>query len=156
MPFATDRLRITAWAEELTSAIAADDVLQRVAVLIHDSEATGLRFVTDRCGIRDSLDRPVPIESVVPLDGSICGRVFRTGIPALLPDVSMDPDYLSFGAGRNRSELAVPIVVRGRPVGVVNVEAPWVGAFGIAELDRVRQRIGEAVGSFPVPSVEPG
>jgi GAF domain-containing protein len=150
MPLAIDRAGITAWANDLTDAIVAGSEFQQVAVLIHETAANGLRLVTQRwAGSRD-LALLVPGEWVVPLTGSICGRVYRTGIPALASDVALDPDYLSFSGGRTKSELTVPIVIAGETVGVVNIEAPFVSAFGIADLELVRRRIGEAAPSFPV------
>jgi putative methionine-R-sulfoxide reductase with GAF domain len=147
---ASERAGITAWAEDLTEALAADHEFQQVGVLIHDAEANGLRLVTQRWAGSDDLGLLVAGEWVVPLTGSICGRVYRTGIPALASDVALDPDFLSFSGGRTRSELTVPIVVAGVIVGVVNIEAPFVSAFGIADLELVRSRIREAVPDYPV------
>lgn len=150
MPLAHDMAEVSAWAEELTAAIEADHQFQQVSVLIHDADANGLRLVTQRWAGNGDLGLLVPGEWVVPLVGSICGRVFRTGIPALVSDVALDPDYLSFSGGRTKSELAVPIVVEGTAVGVVNIEAPFVSAFGIADLELVRGRIEVAGRTFPV------
>jgi diguanylate cyclase (GGDEF)-like protein/PAS domain S-box-containing protein len=52
----------------------------------------------------------------------IIGRVLRTGEPALVPDVSMDPDYLSASPDVT-SEIAVPLVADGETVGVLNIES---------------------------------
>lgn len=148
-PLASDRAGIAAWAEDLTDAIAADHQFQQVAVLIHDPDADGLRLVTQRWASSQDLGLLVAGEWVVPLVGSICGRVYRTGIPALASDVALDPDFLSFSGGRTRSELTVPIVIDGATIGVVNLEAPFVSAFGIADLEVVRARIREAAPAFP-------
>jgi putative methionine-R-sulfoxide reductase with GAF domain len=150
MPLAHDMAGVSAWAEALTVAIEADHQFQQVSVLIHDADANGLRLVTQRWAGNGDLGLLVPGQWVVPLVGSICGRVFRTGIPALVSDVALDPDYLSFSGGRTKSELAVPIVVEVTTVGVVNIEAPFVSAFGIADLELVRGRIEVAVRTFPV------
>ena len=150
MPHPSDDAGISAWAERLTVAIAANHEFQQIAVLIYDAEANGLRLVTQRFGAGRDLGLLVPGEWVVPLEGSICGRVYRTGTAALCSDISLDPDYLSFSGGWTKSELAVPVVVGGQTVGVVNLEAPWVSAFGIADLDVVRRHIDEAVEDFPL------
>jgi diguanylate cyclase (GGDEF)-like protein/PAS domain S-box-containing protein len=52
----------------------------------------------------------------------IIGRVLRTGEPALVPDVSTDPDYLSASPDVT-SEIAVPLVTDGETVGVLNIES---------------------------------
>lgn len=58
----------------------------------------------------------------------ITGRVARTGIPALVPDVTQDPDYLEAEPG-TRSELAVPMKIENRVIGVLNAESPRLNAF---------------------------
>jgi GAF domain-containing protein len=150
VPLAINETGISVWADELAEAIATADHFQQLAVLVLDSAANGLRLVSQRWAMGDDHGLLVPGEWLVPLVGSICGRVVRTGVPALASDVSLDPDYLPYTGGRTKSELAVPIVIDGRPIGVVNVEAPYVSAFGIADLEFIRRRIAEAVPSFPV------
>ncbi|MEM3536617.1 MAG: GAF domain-containing protein [Candidatus Bathyarchaeia archaeon] len=66
----------------------------------------------------------------LPLDGDkgITVRVAKTCKPALVADVRKDKDYV--GAGEKvLSELAVPIKVRRRILGVLNVESRRLGAF---------------------------
>jgi putative methionine-R-sulfoxide reductase with GAF domain len=85
----------------------------------------------------------------VPLDGSICGRVYRTGLAALCADVAMDDDYRAFPGGRTRSSLTVPVGPPSRVVAVVNLEAPWVGAFSIRDYERMTERAAIAFVTFP-------
>jgi signal transduction histidine kinase len=60
----------------------------------------------------------------------ICGWATGTGQTALVNDVSADPHYVPHPAlPETRSELAVPIKLGGRVVGVLNVESDRVGAF---------------------------
>ena len=63
----------------------------------------------------------------------ITGRVARTGIPALVPDVSKDPDYVA-GAPTTQSEISVPVVHKGQVIGIVTVESDRPGAFGVEHL----------------------
>ena len=58
----------------------------------------------------------------------IVGRVARTGLPALVPDVRQDPDYVAAEPG-TRSELAVPMKIGDRVIGVLNAESPRPNAF---------------------------
>lgn len=64
-------------------------------------------------------------ESVFRLDfdQGITGRVARTNLPALVPDVDRDPDFVRYFPG-TRSELAVPIRKGDVAIGVLNVESP--------------------------------
>ncbi len=73
-----------------------------------------------------------------PLDRGIAGRVIRTGEPALIDDVSLDPDYYPALAD-TRSQLTVPIRREGSVVGVIDVESPKVGAFDDEHLAFIRR-----------------
>ena len=68
-------------------------------------------------------------------DGSagIMGRVMRTGEVAFVPDVSLDPDYLS-ADDAIKAEISAPLKVGSELIGVVNVEAPEVN--GLDRSDR--------------------
>jgi len=59
----------------------------------------------------------------------VMGRVFQTGKPVLVKDVSSLPDYVP-GIHGALSELAVPMIARDRVIGVINVESPRSDAFG--------------------------
>ena len=86
---------------------------------------------------------------IVPLEGSVCGRVYRTGLAALCADVTMDPDFRAFPGGRTRSSLTVPIGPPEGAVAVINLEAPWVAAFSILDYERMTERAAAAYASFP-------
>ncbi|MFN8488590.1 MAG: ATP-binding protein [Caldilineaceae bacterium] len=58
----------------------------------------------------------------IPLTKGLVGRVARTGQPALIPDVRLEPEFISSGAAI-RSEVAVPLFDQGQVVGVLNVES---------------------------------
>jgi NtrC-family two-component system sensor histidine kinase KinB len=58
----------------------------------------------------------------------IIGRVARTGVVALVPDVTQDPDY-SLMAPDTCSELSVPIVHNQNVMGVITLESDRPSAF---------------------------
>jgi signal transduction histidine kinase len=64
----------------------------------------------------------------------IVTTVARSGKPLLLNDLLKDPQYRMEGAGHTRSELAVPIKVGDRIVGVLDIEADHVDAFDEEDL----------------------
>ncbi|HML03951.1 MAG TPA: PAS domain S-box protein, partial [Candidatus Bathyarchaeia archaeon] len=66
----------------------------------------------------------------LPLDGEkgITVRVARTGEPVFVPDISKDDAYVEGGL-QTRSELAVPIKIGNKVVGVLNAERKEVNAF---------------------------
>jgi PAS domain S-box-containing protein len=69
----------------------------------------------------------------IPLHSSICGRVFRTGEPVVIGDVSQAPDYFK-GHPEVRSELAVPVRASGEIIGVLNLESRRLNAFDKEDL----------------------
>ncbi len=64
----------------------------------------------------------------------ITGRVAATGVPLLVNDVALEPDFVPFFAGI-ASELAVPIKYYGRVIGVLNVESRQKNAFTRRDLE---------------------
>ena len=127
---------------EIARAQAAIDDLSRTHQLKHcalflwDPAAGRLRLAAQHWGAGEDLGEVRVGHWTIAL-GGICGRAYRTGLPCLVGDVEDDPDYLSFPGSRTRSELAVPILLDGRPSGVINIESPRVRAFGQADLEAV-------------------
>lgn len=58
----------------------------------------------------------------IPLGEGVVGRVARTNEPAFVPEVALDPDYISIQAP-SRSEIAVPVRKGEVVIGVLNVES---------------------------------
>jgi len=83
-------------------------------VSIYLAEGTGLRL-----GAAVGYAEPVPALGAA--DGVI-GRVRRTRRTALVPDVSVDPDYVVFDPAV-RSAVCVPLIVSGELLGVLAVES---------------------------------
>ncbi len=87
-------------------------------------------------------------EPIATFDGSrgVIGRVIRTGQPSLVPDVTLDPDYV--GAASNmRSEICVPLVAGDELLGIVNIESDR-GSLDEHDLEIVRlvaDRLGAAL-----------
>ncbi len=86
-------------------------------------EETGRLLSYGHCGFSEQA-----IRASLTIHQGITGRVARTGIPALVPDVTQDPDYLEVEPG-TRSEMAVPLKIGERVIGVLNVESPRQNAF---------------------------
>ncbi len=121
----------------VTSSIDADEVIQRVVTAAHDvigySHVTVLTLQEDRLvpsAWSGSRKRPHSI----PLSKGVTGRVARTGVPAFVPDVSADPDFI--GARREtQSEIAYPILSDTGVVGVLNVESPRGRLLGVEDFE---------------------
>jgi hypothetical protein len=136
------------WAQHAADSLSRDFQYQHCSVFLFDVRAGSLILAAQRWGFGQDLGLVREGEWALPADGSICSRVFRTGRPALVPDVSLDPDYLSFPGARTRSELVVPLLMDGHPIGVINVESPRLGAYGIADLDQLRAFADRAIEEY--------
>jgi len=82
-------------------------------------------------------------ETGLPIGPGIVGRAFLTGRTQLVPDVSLDADYVAVGAGI-RSEVAVPIKRGDRTLGVLNLESERLDDF-TAEDARLAESVADAV-----------
>jgi len=140
---------IAEWAEDLVARMTRHQPTQHVAVFVPDDNAAGLRLAAQAWGAGEDTGEVIVGQWIVPLEGSICGRVYRTGLAALCADVTVDPDYRAFPGGRTRSSLTVPVGPPGGVVAVVNLEAPWVGAFSIRDFERMTEAAAAAHPAFP-------
>lgn len=138
-----------AWAQTLADRVAGDQPAQHVTVFVHDAAVNALRLVGQVWGAGEDTGAVVAGMFTVPLDGSVCGRVFRAGAAALCADVSLDPDFRAFPGSRTRSSLTVPLIRDEAVVGVINVEAPWISAFSIADYERLTKLAASAVTTMP-------
>jgi diguanylate cyclase (GGDEF)-like protein len=66
----------------------------------------------------------------------VLGRVMRTKELAFVPDIAVDPDYLS-AEGSVGSEISAPMLVDGAVVGIVNVEARGTANLDLADVETV-------------------
>ncbi len=90
-------------------------------------DESGDRFVTEVFGGELELEPLGPGEDW-PATRGVVGRCVRTGQPQLITDVRADPDYL-VGNPLVRSEYIVPIRVRDRLLGVLNLESTTSDTF---------------------------
>src|SRR5271155_3918530 len=111
--------------EEMNSSLDLDEVLKKAAalgrrlvpyeifaVLLLDEAAQDLRF---RFAI--GYTREVVETWRIPVGKGITGTAALTGQPVLVGDVRSDPRYLS-AVESVRSEMAVPLLLKGRAIGV--------------------------------------
>jgi len=98
-------------AAELTSSELA-------SILEFEPETKQLRFLATPWFHREALQ-----DIAIPLEGSIAGWTFREAIPAIIPDARTDPRHdKSVDRATDfetRSILAVPIIYRNEPLGVL-------------------------------------
>ncbi len=97
---------------------------------------------TLRIEVQRGLPRPAVGHELKPGEG-ITGWVVLHGKPAVVPDVTRDPRYLAL-RDEVKSELAVPLELMGRVIGVVNCDSDRPGAFTESDAALLTLLTGEA------------
>ncbi|HWG59037.1 MAG TPA: SpoIIE family protein phosphatase [Candidatus Acidoferrales bacterium] len=142
-------------SHEINTSLDVDEVLRKAAaqikrlidfeifaVLLPDENTNQLYF---RFAIGHKLD--VVEHWRIPIADGIIGSAATTGQPVRVGDVRKDSRYLNALDGV-RSELAVPLVVRGRVIGVLDIESRQPDYFTRDQqniLMLVASRIGPAI-----------
>lgn len=79
-------------------------------------------------------DRPWKDDPMLNSGKGIVGDVIRTGRTAIVPDVRRDFRYVE-GRAETLSEIAVPVVVGGAPIGALNLESDRLDAFARSDAE---------------------
>ena len=142
-------------AQETSSVLELDVLLQRIVDIIRevmDYYMVAVMLPVDgrpglQVGAQSGYSVDITGRTLEPGEG-VTGWVFEHGTPLVVPDVSADPRYV--GLDREvRSELAFPLISRGRLIGVLNAESEHADAFTAADLGLM-----SAVGSQLAACVE--
>jgi sigma-B regulation protein RsbU (phosphoserine phosphatase) len=103
------------------------------AILLYNERDKGLS-IRYSIGHREEVVRSL----VVQLDEGVTGAAAAARIPVMVDDVRQDPRYLN-ALDAVRSELAVPMLARGKLVGVIDVQSTRLKAY--SEQDRAMLRL---------------
>ena len=124
--------------QETASILDLDELLQRVAESVKrvvDYEMFGILLLDEdrqELVLRQAVNfGPGKERSRLPVSEGLCGAAVRSKKPVLVGDVGSDPRYVSL-VEETRSELVVPLIHKGRVIGVFDLESP--------ELDRFNER----------------
>jgi sigma-B regulation protein RsbU (phosphoserine phosphatase) len=142
----SDPLEILGEASDLVSisGLDLDGLLSKMADLVRkvveyqvfsvllQADELGLFRIRYAIGIRDELIRKLQVRAG---DG-ITGAAVEARDTVIANDVSRDPRYI-VGVDAIRSELAVPLMARGRVIGIVDVQSTQLDAFGDYERSMV-------------------
>lgn len=121
---------------ETSATLQVEEVLRRAAELtkrLIDYQIFSIFLADDAQGVfRRSVSvkfgQRVQEKSVIPVHEGIVGAAAKLRRPVAVPDVSLDPRYRLTNA-ETRSELAVPMIFKGRVVGVMDLESPQLNYF---------------------------
>ena len=109
-----------------------------LAILLYSEKNQGLR-IRYSIGHREEVVRGL----LIPLGEGVVGAAARTREPIVVDDVHADPRYLPV-LDAVRSEMAVPMIVRGRLVGVIDLQSTQRAAYS-SEDRRVMRLIASRV-----------
>jgi GAF domain-containing protein/ligand-binding sensor domain-containing protein len=144
----------------ITSIMGIDSVLQQVAELVQstlDYDHVGIALIEDagdqgvhavyRVGAGELWKSPdfefSPASLKVGEEG-VTGWVAATGEPLLVSDVREDPRYVWMRESRTLSELAVPIKLKGKVIGVLDAQSNQVNAFDESDLSVLQSLADQA------------
>ena len=126
---------------EFGAILNLDELLTRIANLTRrliDYRTFGILLVNDRSG---ELEMKVAVrygdKVTVPrmkLGYGIVGQAALLKVPVNVPDVSVDPRYVKV-VDEARSELAIPLMLQDRCIGVFDLESPELDAFSKSHVD---------------------
>src|ERR1700692_4031078 len=73
----------------------------------------------------------------IPLNQGICGAAASSGLTVVVDDVNQDPRYLACSL-ETKSEIVVPVFVRGKVVGELDIDSHFAAAFTSEHQDLVQ------------------
>lgn len=73
----------------------------------------------------------------IPLNQGICGAAASSGRTVVVDDVNSDPRYLACSL-ETKSEIVVPVFVRGKVVGELDIDSHFAAAFTLEHQDLVQ------------------
>jgi len=137
MPVAT---RIEEVRSEVTtvaqSAGSAEELMQKMVKLLHDRmlKYNWVGFYMLEPGthppvlVLGAFEGAMTPHTRIPLNQGICGAAASSGQTVVVDDVSKDSRYLACSL-ETKSEIVVPVFVRGKVVGELDIDSHFPGAF---------------------------
>ncbi len=112
--------RLLANVAEIVKEVVPFDLF---AILLYSEKRAGLRIVHS-IGHREEVIKSL----VIPLGEGVTGLAASRRQPVLVPDVRKEPAYLN-ALDAVRSELAAPMMARGKLVGVIDLQSTRLNAY---------------------------
>ena len=126
---------------EVAAVLDLDQLLARIAQLtkkVIDYRTFGILLLNESS---NELEMKVAVQygekvtlPTVPLGEGLVGYAALHREPVLVPDVSKDPRYIQV-VDDVRSELAIPMLIKDRCIGVFDLESPELDAFGKRDIE---------------------
>lgn len=118
-------------ADVVNTTLDLDTILRRVAELVRrviDYEIFAILLLNEKTQdlrIRFSIGHPAEVveKTRIPVGQGVTGLAAQRREPVLVNDVEQTPHYIE-ALPQVRSELAVPLIIKNRIIGVIDIEAP--------------------------------
>jgi L-methionine (R)-S-oxide reductase len=127
-------------------AKSAHDLMSRITQLLHDRMLkynwVGFYMIEDGAGGNPPMLALGPFQGAmtphtrIPLHQGICGAAASTGQTVVVDDVTKDPRYLACSI-ETKSEIVVPVFIRGKVVGELDIDSHFPAAFKQEDRDLV-------------------
>lgn len=125
---------------EVTSTLDLQEVLDRTFAALRrliDFGGGAIQLIEDGLLAAAATDPPATAEAMsvrIPLGQGVSGTIAATGEPIYIPDIWEDPRVHPEGRAKGvstgvRSYFGVPLILRGTPIGVVQIDSPNEDAF---------------------------
>lgn len=123
-------------SRDLSSVLVLNELLRKIGQLtknLINYQRFGILLADDRTRTYNTVisikqDERMPEKAQVPFGQGIVGAAGGSRETVVVPDVSKDSRYIATNP-ETRSEMAVPLIYRGRVIGVVDMESPRLGYF---------------------------
>lgn len=127
---------LTAISSAVAAAPTADSAMQQVVRLLKDAVPhytwVGIYLVDgDELVLGPFVGKPSP-HTRIPLGQGICGAAVAEKATIVVDDVNADPRYLACSI-ETKSEIVVPIMRDGQPLGEIDIDSDQPAAFGAAD-----------------------
>lgn len=77
----------------------------------------------------------------IPFERGVCGACAKTASTQLIPDVQVFPGHIACD-GATRSELVIPVMIRGQLAAVLDLDSPHLAGFSHAEARVLEDLLG--------------
>ena len=122
--------------QEINSSLDLDKVLEKTAELVKrliDYEIFSVMLVDEESGrlfhrFAIGYSKEIIDNWRIPIGQGITGTAAHTGEAVLVSDVSQDPRYIN-AIDTVRSELAVPLMYKGKAIGVLDIQSTQLNYF---------------------------
>lgn len=123
-------------SELVQAAPTAQDLMQRMVKVLHDRmlKYNWVGFYLLEPGAKPpvlvlgAFEGAMTPHTRIPLNQGICGAAASSGQTVVVDDVSKDPRYLACSL-ETKSEIVVPVFVRGQVVGELDIDSHFPAAF---------------------------